>query len=58
MWIVIYPGHEAGKEEAEALEAYVASLEQKSYSVMKLNFMNQRNTPPYIIAIEKKINTF
>lgn len=56
LWIAIYPGHDAGKEEADAIEDYVSDLEQKSYSVVKMSFMNQRNNPPYIIGVEKKVN--
>lgn len=54
LWIVIYPGHACGAEEALALEAYCKDLNQNEYSVMKLNIINQINNPPYIIAIEKK----
>lgn len=54
LWLVVYPGHEEGKEEGQVLESYVSDLVQKDYSVLKMAFMNQRNNPPYIIAIEKK----
>ncbi|MBN2795537.1 MAG: class I SAM-dependent methyltransferase [Clostridia bacterium] len=54
LWIVVYPGHEAGQEESEALSNYLSGFEQKNYSVLKMAFMNQKNNPPYIWAIEKK----
>jgi len=54
LWLVIYSGHEAGQLEARALEAYASQLEQKNYSVMKMQAINQANRPPYILAIEKK----
>ena len=56
LWVVVYPGHEEGAEESEALLDYVSNLEQKNYSVMRTSFLNQRNNPPYVIAIEKKYN--
>lgn len=54
LWVVVYPGHEEGQEESHALIDYLESLEQKKFSVMKTAFINQRNNPPYILAIEKK----
>ncbi|MCH4888033.1 methyltransferase domain-containing protein [Acidaminobacter sp. JC074] len=54
LWVVVYPGHDEGAEESEALDIYLKGLNQKDYSVMKSSFINQRNNPPYIMAIEKK----
>ncbi|MCA1011030.1 tRNA (mnm(5)s(2)U34)-methyltransferase [Halobacillus halophilus] len=51
--LVIYYGHAGGKEEKDALTEYVSSLDQKSFRVLQYGFINQRNTPPFIIAIEK-----
>lgn len=51
--LVIYHGHAGGKQEKDALMEYVASLDQKSFKVLQYSFINQRNTPPFIIAIEK-----
>ncbi|HBV85094.1 class I SAM-dependent methyltransferase [Desulfosporosinus sp.] len=51
--IIIYPGHENGKLEKEALESYTASLSQKDYNVVKISFQNQINFPPELICIEK-----
>lgn len=52
--IVIYYGHENGKIEREALEKFTSSLNQKEYNVVKLEFINQINYPPILIAIEKR----
>lgn len=52
--IVLYTGHPGGMEEAEAVEAWAASLPQKEYQVMQYRFLNQKNHPPYLIAIEKR----
>lgn len=55
LWLVVYPGHEEGMEESKALNDFLTGLNQKAYSVLKMAFMNQKNNPPYIWAIEKKI---
>lgn len=52
--LVVYHGHEGGKEERDAVMDYVASLPQTHADVMKYEFLNQVNHPPFIVAIEKK----
>jgi hypothetical protein len=54
LWLVIYPGHSSGAEEARTLEKFLKNLDQKKYSVMKFEMMNQINSPPYILGVEKK----
>ena len=51
--IVIYTGHEGGQEEAAAVESCCAGLEQERFSVIRYGFLNQRNQPPYLIAVER-----
>lgn len=51
--LVVYPGHISGKEEKEVLESFTSKLNQKEYTVAKLNFLNQVNNPPELICIEK-----
>ncbi|KOA19305.1 ribosomal RNA small subunit methyltransferase H [Clostridium homopropionicum DSM 5847] len=51
--LVIYPGHEKGKEEKAALEELTSGLNQKEYNVVKLSFTNQINNPPELICIER-----
>ncbi len=50
---VLYPGHEAGYSEANTVEAWAANLPQQQYAVLKYGFINQKNRPPYLLAIEK-----
>lgn len=52
--IVVYYGHAGGSQEKEALLEYLVQLDQKEYSVLRYGFINQRNTPPFILAIQKK----
>lgn len=52
--ITFYPGHPAGKEESIYVEDYLRELPQKEYSIMKYDFINQKNKPPYVVKIIKK----
>ena len=53
MLIAVYHGHDAGKEEKSVLEAYLQALDQSQFHVFKQQFINQKNTPPFIYLIEK-----
>ncbi|QII83050.1 class I SAM-dependent methyltransferase [Jeotgalibaca arthritidis] len=52
--IVVYSGHPTGQEEKDALLGYLSSLDQKDYAVLQYGFINQKNQPPFVVAIEKK----
>ena len=52
--LVIYHGHAGGADERDAVTAYAASLDQQAAHVMQYGFINQVNTPPFIVAIEKR----
>lgn len=52
--IVVYYGHLGGLEEKKALLDHVSHYEQKYFNVLQYGFINQKNNPPFIIAIEKK----
>ncbi|WP_163101160.1 class I SAM-dependent methyltransferase [Peribacillus alkalitolerans] len=52
--LVIYHGHEEGAKEKEDLLEFVTSLPQDLAHVLNYSFMNQKNNPPFIIAIEKR----
>lgn len=51
--LVVYHGHEGGKEERDSLIQYVSELSQKYVHVLRYEFLNQQNDPPFIIALEK-----
>lgn len=51
--LVVYHGHEGGKDERDTLIEYVRSLPQKYIHVLRYEFVNQKNDPPFIIALEK-----
>ncbi len=52
--IVIYSGHSGGLEEKQALQKFLADLEQDKYTVLRYAFINQVNNPPELFLIEKK----
>jgi hypothetical protein len=52
--IVAYPGHEGGEEEAEAVDAWGASLPEDEYLVLSYRFANQTGDPPRLYAVEKR----
>lgn len=51
--ISVYDGHEGGKEERDALLAYVKTLHQADVHVIRYELLNQRNNPPFLIGLEK-----
>lgn len=53
--LVVYHGHQGGKEEKEHILQYVSNLNQKKFHVLKYSFLNQINYPPFVIAIEKRL---
>lgn len=50
---VLYPGHEEGRHEADAIEHWAAELPQHRFAALKYGFVNRRNRPPYLLAVEK-----
>ena len=52
--VVVYPGHEGGAAEAAAVEEWARCLPQGEYQTLSYKFLNQRNAPPYVVAIEKR----
>lgn len=51
--LVIYHGHDGGKEERDAVIDYVSQLPQKHVHVLQYQFLNQQNDPPFVIALQK-----
>ncbi|WP_050616125.1 class I SAM-dependent methyltransferase [Bacillus testis] len=52
--LVVYHGHPEGAVERDELLSYVKALPQDKAHVLHYGFMNQVNSPPFIIAIEKR----
>ncbi|PLR84423.1 16S rRNA (cytosine(1402)-N(4))-methyltransferase [Bacillus canaveralius] len=52
--LVIYHGHQEGGVERDKLLQYLQELDQNIAHVLQYRFINQKNNPPFIIAIEKR----
>ncbi len=52
--LVVYHGHEGGKDEMQTVLKYAMRLPQRAYHVLQYGFINQQNDPPFIIAIQKR----
>ncbi len=51
--IVAYRGHPGGRQEAEAVDRWAGTLDQQAYEVMRYEFINQKNLPPFLLLIER-----
>lgn len=51
--IVAYSGHQGGEEEFQAVESWAASLPQDAFRALSYRFVNQKNDPPRLFAVEK-----
>ncbi|MCZ2257931.1 tRNA (mnm(5)s(2)U34)-methyltransferase [Sporosarcina sp. G11-34] len=51
--ISVYDGHEGGAEERDALLDFVMNLHQADVHVVRYELINQKNNPPFLIALEK-----
>nr|GGG66000.1 rRNA methyltransferase [Virgibacillus oceani] len=54
--LVVYHGHNGGQLEKDALMEYTSTLSQQSFHVLQYGFINQKNHPPFILAVEKRNN--
>ncbi|PLR79446.1 16S rRNA (cytosine(1402)-N(4))-methyltransferase [Bacillus sp. V3-13] len=52
--LVIYHGHQEGAAERDELLQYLEELDQNTAHVLQYRFINQKNNPPFITAIEKR----
>lgn len=51
--LVVYHGHDMGKTEMAVIVSFVEKLPQNQYRVLRYEFINQQNCPPFVLAIEK-----
>lgn len=52
--VMIYHGHDGGKEEKNAVLEHLQALPQERFQVLQYGFINQKNSPPFLFAVEKK----
>ena len=50
--VVVYPGHEGGAEEAEAVEEWVRGLDEGRFRVLENGRKGAEAGEPYLVAVE------
>ena len=51
--IVGYPGYDDGQQELNEVSEYLSGLNQKSFEVINIKAINQRNNPPQILVCSR-----
>ncbi len=51
--IVVYPGHEQGRIEQEALDQWIKQVDTRLYRSLRYQFENTAAPAPYVLAVEK-----
>lgn len=51
--ICLYYGHPEGIEELELVNSFLNTINNKDYNVIKLDYINKKNSSPKLILIEK-----
>jgi hypothetical protein len=52
--VVVYPGHEGGREEADAVERWMAALPSDRFEAQRLGYVNFKPTTPFCLAMRKR----
>jgi len=52
--VMVYHGHPGGKKEKSAVLDFASALPQEYFNVLNYGFINQKNDPPFLLAIEKR----
>jgi 16S rRNA C1402 N4-methylase RsmH len=53
--VVVYPGHEGGREEADVVERRMAALPSDRFEAQRLGFVNFKPTTPFCLAVRKRV---
>ncbi|MEK4381346.1 class I SAM-dependent methyltransferase [Aeribacillus sp. FSL K6-2848] len=53
--LVVYHGHPEGKRERDELLKFAEQIDQHTAHVLEYRFLNQKNSPPFIVAIENRV---
>lgn len=51
--ITFYPGHDSGMKESLEIPKFLQELDQRQFTIVKFDFINQKNKPPFSIMIQK-----
>lgn len=53
VFIVVYYGGDSGFDEKDQVMEFIKNIDNRKYTVMKTEFVNQINCPPILVCIEK-----
>jgi 16S rRNA C1402 N4-methylase RsmH len=53
--VVVYPGHEGGRKEADAVERWIAALPSDRFEAQRLGYVNFKPTTPFCLAVRKRV---
>ncbi len=53
--VTVYPGHAEGEREAAAIDLFMAKISQAAFEVLLYRFVNEKNLPPYVYAVRRKV---
>jgi hypothetical protein len=51
--LVIYPGHDEGYKESQAIDAWILTLSPHMFQITTTHFLNETARPPYLYMIYK-----
>ena len=54
--IVLYPGHEAGQKETEAILSWAKQLSQQQVAVLQYGFINRIHNAPFALLLQKLLS--
>lgn len=54
LMVTVYPGHEEGHREAQALATWFGAQPQQIADVLHYEFVNHKNAPPHTYLLEKR----
>jgi SAM-dependent methyltransferase len=54
MTVVVYPGHDGGREEADAVVRWAEALPADAFEAQRLGYVNFRATTPFCLAVRKR----
>ena len=52
--VVVYPGHEGGRQEAELVERWMVGLPSDRFEAQRLGYVNFKPTTPFCLAVRKR----
>ncbi len=52
--VTVYAGHDGGRDEAEAVDQFISSLNPKRFSIARHQWLSRSSKSPYVLIIQRK----